>query len=146
MKGAPSLGFFRFRIDIMAGMNQKMTIQLCVTLVGIVLLHTAAIYFHWYWEVSWFDIFMHLISGIWVGVVGILLFAQDTSLRNAFCIALLSALAVGLLWELYEYATGMTFTLSSYPIDTSTDLLMDLVGAAGGFISMRKHLIAKSNG
>ena len=118
-------------------MERRVALMLCLTLGAIFLLHIAAIYFHWYWTVTWFDIVMHFIGGAWVGIVTLLVFAERASASRAFVYALLGALIVGLLWELYEYAAGVTFSLSAYPIDTTRDLIMDVVGGGAAFFLLR---------
>ena len=90
------------------------------------------------WRIWWFDIPMHLLGGLWSGLCAAWLLARrgvDFSL--GWCLAF--ALAVGLVWEIFEYSEGIAFPqYLSYPVDTVKDILMVVLGAVFGFLLARK--------
>lgn len=60
-------------------------------------------------------------------------------------LALLGALVVGMLWEIFEYQAGLVWNaLGDYPFDIFKDLVMDI---AGGYLAYRYFLVllAKAN-
>jgi len=108
-------------------------------LILIALLHVSAVAFFFYWTYWWFDIPMHFLGGVAVGLFSLWIFGFDGGKRRplssgrALLIALVGSLAFGLAWEYFEYANGITFnTIGNYPLDTIKDLLVDV---CGGYVS-----------
>lgn len=87
----------------------------------------------------WWDIFMHGISAIALGFIGIgLLYEMDriTAIKaNLFSLVFFGfcfAVAIGTLWEIFEFVMDMTFgtnMLKSGLMDTFGDLIVDVLGA-----------------
>ena len=112
----------------------------------ITLLHIAAEQYYWYWQFRWFDIPMHFLGGVWLGLAGIWLVYHTrwlTTLRermSPLLVALLAGLCVGILWEAYEFfvwqiaGNGLPV---GYLQDTIKDIAMDVVGAYAGYIIYR---------
>ncbi len=95
----------------------------------------------WY-GISWWDTFMHLISGGILGFVALDIYERSISKKlgrdTAPWFVFLFALAIpglgGVLWEIYEFTTDNIFgtTLQGVGVtDTMTDLIGDITG---GFI------------
>ncbi len=88
-------------------------------------------YYSWYWSYSWFDIVVHIFSGLWVGLIILWLasiFDQINSLKEykvkSFLIAIISAIIFGVAWELLEVFNQITFTdMRGYGLDTAGDIL-----------------------
>lgn len=108
---------------------------------------TAEIYFL-YWRLQWFDIVTHFLGGLWLGVTSLWFWYLSGYIgkirfpdKNALFIALGAGLAVGLLWEVYEYGvwqfTGKGLPYNYIP-DTILDLIMDVVGAGVGYLLFMK--------
>lgn len=90
--------------------------------------------FHWYSAMWWFDIPMHIMGGIFLGLsFGSLFFKKLLLLTNfeAFVAILLFVLIVGLGWEFFEYFVQSIIKgspqLANIP-DSAKDMIMDLVG------------------
>ncbi|MCI5108736.1 MAG: hypothetical protein MRY49_02715 [Candidatus Pacebacteria bacterium] len=104
----------------------------------IAILHASAIYLFLYWDIPWFDLLMHFLGGLWVGLLGLwflaLVLPEKGILegKNVIYIALSSAVVVGVAWELFEYYTGLSILEYNFWQDTITDLLMD---SAGGVLA-----------
>ena len=87
-----------------------------------------------YWIFPWFDIPMHILGGVMVG-----LFAQTAMdkldrhkiNKKRFMLAVSAALIVGVLWELAEWHYGVTDGLGPVSrLDTIKDIMDDIIGGA----------------
>lgn len=97
--------------------------------------HMLGVVYFWYWKFLWLDAPMHFLGGLWVGLITLLiasLFIKRPETVKRFNIILLavgSAIVVGILWEVFEYAFGISLASHSVFIrDTVTDLILDSVG------------------
>lgn len=108
----------------------------------IAILHVVALAHYFYWTLWWFDILQHFLAGLWIAfftfwvVFGlrlraVLLLVNTPS--SFLTVALVTTLAVGLAWEVFEYIVQLYFT-ENYVFDTISDLAMDIVGALTGYI------------
>ncbi len=112
-----------------------------VTALLIAFLHISAVNFFLYWSYWWFDIPMHLLGGFFLGLLSLwflVFYSQKgfafSQLQTLF-VAVLGALFVGLVWELFEYSAGITFnSIGSYPLDTIKDLIMDVTGGYVAYV------------
>lgn len=93
-------------------------------------------FYNRYW---WWDVMLHTVSGVNLGFMGfVILFSLrsgDKVRASAFLIAVFSftfSLALGALWEIYEYGMDCLFGLNmqkSGLVDTMWDLIVDSLGA-----------------
>ncbi len=105
-------------------------------------LHLGASYFSWYWLFPQLDIIVHIFSGLWIASVALWLasiFEQINSLKDykkkSFLIAVISALLFGVLWELIENFSRITFVdLVGYRLDTALDILSDGLGGVLAYL------------
>jgi hypothetical protein len=102
--------------------------------VTIALLHQWATADFWYWRYPWFDIVMHFLGGLTIGVFLIRLFADYKPM--AFLTAFV-AIAIG--WEIFEFAIGAPRD-STYAADTVIDLCMDVLGGTLAYFAARLTL------
>lgn len=101
------------------------------------LVNGAAIYFHLFYSIWWLDIPMHVVGGLWVALIALAFYfsprMREPKRRTdpaVLAIGVLSAFAVGLLWEVFEFSLDTYVTLSVHDMsDTLNDLLNDLIGA-----------------
>ena len=124
-------------------LKQPLFILNFILLIAIGLLNFIATHFYLYWIFWWFDIPIHFLGGFWVGSMAIWFFffsgfigwnIKITSKGRVFYISLMSAIIVGLLWEIFEiYATAVIID-KNYPLDTIIDIVMDILGASGAAI------------
>lgn len=91
-------------------------------------LHFVAEAFYFYWIFWWYDIMMHLLAGL-VGGLLIVWFARPDSFLKSIFFAIVCMLAIGIVWEVFEYVYHIAQT-SDYWQDTTLDLIADVVGAA----------------
>ena len=103
-------------------------------LLATAILNYLAISLYLYWTVWWFDILVHILGGIsatlfisWL----LLSFFHKDGLRGEstlFFLTLLGVFSLGVIWEIFEYSSGITFASANYKIGTMKDLSMNLVG------------------
>ncbi|HEU4677272.1 MAG TPA: hypothetical protein VFS75_00975 [Candidatus Paceibacterota bacterium] len=112
--------------------------------ITLAIVHLAAVRFFLYWKYLWLDIPMHALGGavVMLGLFILPFFRIALPARlSSFSGSLALVLLVGVLWELFEVAFGLSLppgSHESYAADTLTDLVMDLMGGAAGY------LVAKS--
>ncbi|MCW3782291.1 hypothetical protein [Defluviimonas salinarum] len=104
-------------------------------------------FYNWIW---WWDIVLHGVSAVALGLVGFLfvfmLFEGDRYAAPVWAVAFVSfcfALSVGAMWEVFEFAMDQVFGLNmqkSGLVDTMWDLIVDMIGAAIGAFAGFLHL------
>lgn len=99
------------------------------------LLNYLAIQLFLYWTTDWFDILMHFLGGLLIGLIVISVikrFAEGDNLNKnlLYLSVILGVLVVGLGWELWEIFVGFTDVITDQT-DTILDLIMDLIGSIG---------------
>ena len=117
-----------------------------IILVGF--LHFAATILYFYWTINWFDILMHFLGGLSIGLLAIwIAFASGIykkaapRLSEALLSSLLVVIVVGVGWEIFENLNGLTQSTESYPLDIIHDLIADVVGSiVAGFIGAKNKL------
>ncbi|MCR4311586.1 MAG: hypothetical protein NUV54_03425 [Candidatus Taylorbacteria bacterium] len=107
------------------------------TAVVITILHIGASVFFLYSYYWWFDIPLHFLAGICTGFLSLWLrfdATKDTPARQLRT-AVFGAFLFGVLWELFEYGSGITQNgLGNYSLDTQKDLAIDVLGAYGAYL------------
>jgi|GEM_PF-370575 len=102
----------------------------------LIILHSVGSYYSWYWVYPWFDVVVHIVSGLWIGLLILWLasvMGQINSLKEykvkSFLIAFVSAVLIGVIWELLENYTQITFTKANdYNLNTALDIVNDAIG------------------
>jgi hypothetical protein len=96
-----------------------------------------------YWTTAWADIVMHFLGGYLIATIAIFIFFMSgwikfprTKLVGLITI-ISTVLIVGLGWELWELFTGLTDVII-HKGDTILDLIMDILGALGAYITHKK--------
>jgi VanZ family protein len=109
-------------------------------------LHFIASAFYYYWTVSWFDNLMHFLGGFSMGLLSLWIIYGSGIIKKivpekkqAIITSLICVMVIGVGWEIFEYANGLTQSTESYPLDIMHDLISDFIGAfiAGGLASKK---------
>ena len=112
-----------------AGRGLRVSVTL---LCFLIIFHVVAVKFYFYWSFWWFDLLMHIFAGMAVTLTAFYYLdgsAPGAPNRKLFYQTLGTVLLLALLWELYEFFTGATYTAAyMYFIDSGSDILMDIVG------------------
>jgi len=112
---------------------------------AILILHLLALNLFLYWTVEWFDILMHFLGGLFIGIFssyvlfGSGLFKIKSHAVILFIVVMASVLVVGLTWELWELFAGLSSVLRDQ-FDTVLDLVMDTLGGLVAFYYVKKKL------
>jgi len=121
-------------------------IALIAILIGI-LERTAQTYFLYY-TIWWFDILMHFLGGLWVSLIAVWFYKAFTrgksNSRKAYLISVVAILLVGISWEVTEVLFDIA-PPGSYVLDTSLDLLMDILGALTGVYIVFRETLKESS-
>jgi CDP-diglyceride synthetase len=119
--------------------KKKFFVSLSLLVFFIFILNTLAGKFYWYYSIWYFDMIMHFLGGLWLGLVFIWIFLIKKSLKTDQFFGLLDirliiqiilcVLIIGVSWEIFEIVfnniiAGDTFNL----LDTVSDVFCDLAG------------------
>ena len=97
-----------------------------LTLLGV--LEVAVVCFHWR-AIPHFDVFMHLLGGMTVGLFIVRLFRFDRTMP-AVLFVLFCGVAIGIAWEMFEYVID-TAGILSVPMSAFESLKDVAVGSIG---------------
>lgn len=117
--------------------RNKTLFILFIILVFIWGLHVLGTYFFWYWRMSWFDIIVHGLAGVWVGGISLWFYYLSGYIKPQYyggdfiiLLSLVVVLFVGVAWEIFEVLIGSISVLyQEYSLDTAIDIIIDIVGA-----------------
>lgn len=113
-------------------------LQLLILIVIIAVLHIVGLKFYLYWQLVWYDRIIHILGGAWIAIIALQVTkasSPEIPARRLFIISLCAALFVGLVWEVFEIVIGFANPASrGYGIDTTTDLIFDVIGGGLGYL------------
>jgi hypothetical protein len=117
--------------------------------VGIILvgLHSIGSYLSWYWKYPFFDMVVHIVSGLWISLLILWLaicFDQIKDLKEykvkSFLIAFISAVLAGVIWEIMENIFQITYVdMAGYYLDTAVDILNTGIGGILAYLYFIKR-------
>ena len=118
-----------------------------LVLVVLIALHVIGSYYYWYWSYPWFDVLIHILGGLWAALVFLWLasyLGQINSMKEyrvkSLLIALVSAVFIGVIWELLENFGHFVFTgAHNYALDTAMDLFDDAIGGVIAYLYFIKR-------
>ncbi|MEJ0002021.1 MAG: hypothetical protein WDN09_02475 [bacterium] len=133
-------------MKISNGMNRnKLSKQLAALVFFIFIANTVSQRFYWYTSIWYFDMFMHFISGFWLGLAFSWLWWPRSGARGSKLLAKIavSVFVIGLSWEVFEYFFYNVVDSNTFnPIDTVSDLCFDLAGGFTALWYLRRSLIS----
>ena len=92
-------------------MDRKKFLIRSVSLIFIIfLLNYLAMTFYWYSSIWYFDMPMHFLGGIWLGLVSLYLFSLKDFSFKSFLKIFLVVLLVGIGWEVFEVLVNRIIT------------------------------------
>jgi len=109
-------------------------------------INTVATKLYWYYTMWWFDIPMHTLGGIFLGLLFVYILFRKMGDRvdwntKTFLYGLLFVFIVGVLWEIFEFNIDTFITFKSQNIlDTLSDLCFDLTGGAIAIQYSKKYI------
>ena len=111
--------------------------------------HLFALKFSIYWTIEGYDSIMHAFGGF-IGSLLVIYTLQKIGISPQslpkkiilLLFVMVSVIAVGSIWELWEIFVGFTDPFTDL-VDTISDLIMDTIGSIIGFIYYDKKLRSK---
>ena len=116
----------------------------------IVVMQGAAIAFSLYWTLWWYDIVLHFLGGVFIGLLvlwvrflsGYIAAPLVWSKGRIFLFTLFWTLVIGIGWEVFEWLVGNTWDMERYWLDTSIDVALDIIGGVvGWFYFVKKYRV-----
>jgi len=105
--------------------RKKLSITVLALVFFILILNYAAMKFHWYYSLLWFDMLMHFLGGLWLGLAFVWLYPAGTSYLKIIA----GVLLVGIFWEIFELVVHNYFPDEALDWgDTLLDLFFDMLG------------------
>ena len=121
--------------------EKKLLKYLAFLMLFIFLADLTAKKFYLYYSIESFDMFMHFFGGGWVGLFFIYLFLKKNPAFPSALKIMLGVLAIGILWEFFEFFTSNYIGQDSFDIlDTSSDIFFDIVGGLSAIFYCSKRL------
>ncbi len=118
----------------------KLLNLLAFLVVFIFVVNFLAFKFFWYYSFWYFDIIMHFLGGLWLGLCAIYFFSFGTSFWSMFRVVFF-VFTLGLAWEIYELFFNNY--LAQNPFDTAdffSDIFFDLLGGLCAILYTWKKL------
>ncbi len=115
-----------------------------VILLGV--LHFIAETFYLYWTLWWFDNVAHFLGGLALGYVSLYIFCGSgifkgkISLAQTMLASFVLVMILGSIWEIFEYANGITESTEKYSLDIIHDLLSDALGVIFALWTAKRFL------
>lgn len=124
--------------------RKKLLIRLALLIFFIFLVNLVALKFYWYYSIWYFDMIMHFLGGLWLGLAFIWLFSAKELTSKLIFKIILSVLLIGFLWEIFEiifynYVAENPFII----LDTVSDICFDLTGGILAVIYFLKRIMFK---
>lgn len=105
---------------------------LLVLIIFIGVVNELANIFSLYWRIPWFDMPMHFLGGLWIGLTSLWLCSSCDSAKSLkiFTVSFLAVIIVGVLWEVFEFSIDTFLVVSSQnnTLDTISDMMFDILG------------------
>ena len=116
----------------------RISLLFSLTLILVALLYVFGYQYSLLWRFWWYDILLHTLGGIGIGLFAVRLsIFFGTSRQVSYAIA--GALLIGAGWEVFEYSLGLPRSVFfNYAVDTTKDMLMDVTGALIGVSIARR--------
>ncbi len=129
-------------------MNKKLLLKHLVSLMFFIFIaNSLALKFYWYSLVWYFDIIMHTLGGMWVGMFFLYVFERreyKPLTIGLFLRVMACVLLVGLLWEMYEFYIFQHLSRNTFDLtDTLSDVGFDLLGGALSGLYFLKIIMRK---
>lgn len=102
------------------------------------LLDVVAEKFYLYWTYDWLDALMHFFGGVLAATFFVLVMravASSTISRGkVLLVSSVSALVIGIAWEIFEHEFGISHWSPLFVADTVSDLSMDIIGGLTAYL------------
>jgi hypothetical protein len=122
--------------------RKKLFHTLALLIIFIFLVNLLANKFYWYSSIWYFDIIMHFLGGIWVGILALYFLAPTRATFRLILKTLGVVLLVGLGWEVFEALVDNAVSKNGFNIlDTSSDIFFDVAGGIVAIFYYMKNIV-----
>ncbi|MFA6397383.1 MAG: hypothetical protein WDK96_00865 [Candidatus Paceibacterota bacterium] len=135
--------------------NKKSLIKkICVLIFFIFFVNLLAMKFYWYFSIWWFDMFVHLLGGLFISLLIFWIYYYSGLIKNKknynkkFIILLsaLGVLVIGIFWEIFEFNISVFITHTPQVIlDIASDLFFGVCGSFVGSLYFFIRLYPQKN-
>lgn len=104
-----------------------------ISIILVFVLNALGMYSFWYSSISWYDMLVHFLGGVFIGFLLLYLFPQLRTLptKRTIHLIILGVVIIGVGWELFEYAVWMlTHDTPNAFSDAISDVICDTFGGA----------------
>ena len=109
--------------------RKKLAIRVLSLIAFIFAMNYLAIWLHWYYSMWWFDMPMHFLGGLWVGLALLWVLPQEESSLDKIFQVFLFVLIIGVGWEIFEFIVNETLARNPFDLrDTLSDIFFDISG------------------
>lgn len=124
--------------------RKKLLIRLVFLIFFIFLVNLIASEFYWYYSIWYFDMIMHFLGGLWLGLAIFWLFSiKELSLKLILKIVL-GVLLISIFWEIFEILVNNIIAQNPFSaLDTVSDICFDLAGGILAVIYFLKRIMFK---
>jgi len=124
--------------------RKKFLIRLALLIFFIFLVNLVALKFYWYYSIWYFDMIMHFLGGLWLGLAFFWLFSfKELSLKLILKV-ILGILLIGIFWEIFEILVNKTIAQNPFNIlDAVSDIYFDLAGGIFAILYFLKRIMFK---
>lgn len=119
-------------------LKNPLKLRIFLLIMGIFFVNTLAINFYWYSLVWWFDMPMHFLGGLWVGLASSFVWLYSGWIvppkaitRTTILAIFFSIFLIGFLWEIYEFIVQYMIPhggVLASPLDSLSDIFFDCAG------------------
>ncbi len=121
--------------------RRKLSIRVGLLIIFIFLINFAAMKLHWYSLLWWFDIPMHYLGGLWLGLATVYFLPPKSINIKSILKVILVMLFFAVGWEVFEYFVDENISRNGFDIgDTLSDICFDLAGAFTSVIYFFKRI------
>ncbi len=114
----------------------------------LIIFYIMAIAHELFFYIWWYDIMLHFLGGLGLGLSAVYVcyfsghFRPRLSRNAIFYTVLFSALLVGVLWEVFENYSGLTYSFGNYRLDTIKDMFTDVFGSIVAYVFFMRNFSA----
>ncbi len=112
---------------------------LFIVMIGVA--NAFANHFYLYWKISWLDMLMHFLGGIWIGLAILWMYYLSGKFKDipenrrrvsyVYILAITVTAVIGIFWEIFEFNLDFFIVFNEFNgfYDTASDILLALIGA-----------------
>jgi len=134
-------------------LRKKILYSAFALVILVYILHVVALKFYFYWQLPWFDSPMHFLGGIFTGLIVLYVYMLTKGQENILEIKentlmnliLITIAIVGIVWEVWEYSFGLSFTRGNDFFGTIEDLYVGVIGALALYFFAKNYLVTFVN-